>query len=73
MPLPTGLSKQLPSGVNNTLPALYTVPHKLENWKLFCARRKRYIHVCSHIKPDRTKKSGADVTVASRACEVCYN
>lgn len=31
MRLPTGLNKVSPSGVNTTLPHLYTLPHRLEN------------------------------------------
>ena len=30
--LPTGESRQVPSGVNNRFPLLYTVPKRLENW-----------------------------------------
>jgi hypothetical protein len=30
--LPTGLSTELPSGVNIMFPCRYTVPHRFENW-----------------------------------------
>jgi hypothetical protein len=35
MRFPTGLNRQLPSGVNNTFPPLYTVPQRLENSKFW--------------------------------------
>jgi hypothetical protein len=40
MRFPTGLNRQLPSGVNSTLPPLYTVPHRFENSK-FCRGIRR--------------------------------
>lgn len=32
--LPTGDSRQVPSGVKRRFPLLYTVPSRLENWRM---------------------------------------